>query len=152
VSDRARAMEMKVIAYDPYIKPDIIERMDIEPVSFDELLKKSDYITIHTPGTGETINMINHEAIAKMKNGAMLINCARGGIVNEDALLEALKSGHLSGAALDVFTKEPPGKTELMSLPNLIATPHLGASTKEAQDKVAKDVAEQIIGYLCMAQ
>jgi len=148
VSDRARAMEMKVIAYDPYIKPDIIERMDIEPVSFDELLQRSDYITIHTPGTGETINMINHEAIAKMKNGAMLINCARGGIVNEDDLLEALKSGHLSGAALDVFTKEPPGKTELMSLPNLIATPHLGASTKEAQDKVAKDVAEQIIGYL----
>jgi len=148
VSDRARAMEMKVIAYDPYIKPDIIERMDIEPVSFDELLQRSDYITIHTPSTEETINMINNEAIAKMKNGAMIINCARGGIVNEDALLEALKSGHLSGAALDVFSKEPPGKTELMSLPNFIATPHLGASTKEAQDKVAKDVAEQIIGYL----
>jgi len=148
VSERAKAMEMKVIAYDPYIKPDIIERMDIEPVSFDELLQRSDYITIHTPSTGETINLINHKAIAKMKNGAMLINCARGGIINEDDLLEALKSGHLSGAALDVFSEEPPGKTELMSLPNLIATPHLGASTKEAQDKVAKDVAEQIIGYL----
>jgi len=148
VAERAKAMEMKVIAYDPYIKADIIERMDIEPVSFDELLEKSDYITIHTPSTGETINMINNEAIAKMKNGAMVINCARGGIVNEDDLLEALKSGHLSGAALDVFSEEPPGKTELMSLPNLIATPHLGASTKEAQDKVAKDVAEEIIGYL----
>jgi len=148
VAERAKGMEMKVIAYDPYIKPDIIERMDIEPVSFDELLQRSDYITIHTPGTGETINMINNKAIAKMKNGAMLINCARGGIVNEDDLLEALKSGHLSGAALDVFIKEPPGKTELMCMPNLIATPHLGASTKEAQDKVAKDVAEQIIGYL----
>ena len=148
VAERAKGMEMKVIAYDPYIKPDIIERMDIEPVSFDELLQRSDYITIHTPGTGETINMINNKAIAKMKKGAMLINCARGGIVNEDDLLEALKSGHLSGAALDVFIKEPPGKTELMCMPNLIATPHLGASTKEAQDKVAKDVAEQIIGYL----
>jgi D-3-phosphoglycerate dehydrogenase len=148
VADRAKAMEMKVIAYDPYIKPDIIERMDIEPVSFDELLQRSDYITIHTPSTGETINMINHDALAKMKNGAMLINCARGGIVNEDDLLEALKSGHLSGAALDVFIKEPPGTTELMRMPNLIATPHLGASTKEAQDKVAKDVAEQVIAYL----
>ena len=148
VAERAKAMEMKVIAYDPYIKPDIIERMDIEPVSFDELLQRSDYITIHTPSTGETINMINNKAIAKMKNGAMLINCARGGIINEDDLLEALKSGHLSGAALDVFIKEPPGTTELMRMPNLIATPHLGASTKEAQDKVAIDVAEQIIGYL----
>jgi len=148
VAERAKAMEMKVIAYDPYIKPDIIERMDIEPVSFDELLQRSDYITIHTPSTGETVNMINNKTIAKMKNGAMLINCARGDIVNEDDLCEALKSGHLSGAALDVFCKEPPGKTELMCLPNLIATPHLGASTKEAQDKVAKEVAEQVIGYL----
>jgi len=148
VAERAKGMEMKVIAYDPHIKPDIIERMDIEPVSFDELLQRSDYITIHTPSTEETINMINKEAIGKMKSGAMLINCARGGIVNEDDLYEALKSGHLSGAALDVFSKEPPGKTKLLSLHNLICTPHLGASTKEAQDKVAKDVAEQIVAYL----
>ena len=148
VAERAKGMEMKVITYDPYIKPDIIERMDIEPVSFDELLQRSDYITIHTPSTEETINMINREAIGKMKSGAMLINCARGGIVNEDDLFEALKSGHLSGAALDVFSKEPPGKTKLMGLPNLICTPHLGASTKEAQDKVARDVAEQIVAYL----
>ncbi len=148
VAEMAKGLNMKVIAYDPYIKPVIIERMDVEPVSFDELLQRSDYITIHTPRTDETINMINRETIAKMKSGAMLINCARGGIVNEDDLFEALESGHLSGAALDVFGKEPPGKIKLMTLPNFICTPHLGASTKEAQDKVAKDVAEQIVAYL----
>ena len=148
VAEMAKGFKMKVIAYDPYIKPDIIERMDVEPVSFDELLQRSDYITVHTPSTDETINMINKETIAKMKSGAMLINCARGGIINEDDLFEALKSGHLSGAALDVFSKEPPGKIKLMTLPNFICTPHLGASTKEAQDKVSKDVAKQIVAYL----
>lgn len=148
VAERAKGMKMKVIAYDPYIKPDKIEGLDMEPVSFDELLQRSDYITIHTPKTDETINMINRETIARMKKGAMLINCARGDIVNEDDLYDALKSDHLSGAALDVFSKEPPGKIKLMSLPNFICTPHLGASTKEAQDKVAKDVAEQIVAYL----
>jgi len=148
VAERAKGMKMKVIAYDPYIKPDTIEGLDIGPVSFDELLQRSDYITIHTPKTDDTINMINRETIARMKRGAMLINCARGDIVNEDDLFEALKSYHLSGAALDVFSKEPPGKIKLMSLPNFICTPHLGASTKEAQDKVAKDVAEQIVAYL----
>ena len=148
VAEMAKGLNMKVIAYDPYIKPVIIERMDVEPVSFDELLQRSDYITIHTPSTDETINMINRETIAKMKSRAMLINCARGGIVNEDDLFEALESGHLSGAALDVFSKEPPGKIKLMTLPNFICTPHLGASTKEAQDKVAKGVAEQIVAYL----
>jgi len=148
VAERAKGMKMKVIAYDPYIKPDTIEGLDIEPVSFDELLQRSDYITIHTPKTDDTINMINSETIARMKRGAMLINCARGDIVNEDDLYDALKSDHLSGAALDVFSKEPPGKIKLMSLPNFICTPHLGASTKEAQDKVAKDVAEQIVAYL----
>ena len=148
VAERAKAMEMKVIAYDPYIKPDVIEGMDIEPVSFDELLQRADYITIHTPSTTETVNMINHDTLARMKHGAMLINCARGGIVNEDDLYDALHSGHLSGAALDVFKKEPPGTIKLMRLPTFICTPHLGASTKEAQDKVAKDVAEQVIAYL----
>jgi len=148
VAERAKGMKMKVIAYDPYIKPDTIERLDVEPISFDELLQRSDYITIHAPRTDETANMINRETIARMKRGAMLINCARGGIVNENDLYDALESGHLSGAALDVFSKEPPGKTKLMSLPNFICTPHLGASTKEAQDKVATDVAKQIVAYL----
>ena len=139
---------MKVIVYDPYIKPETIERLDLEPVSFHELLRRADYVTIHTPKTDETINLINTETIAKMKKGGMVINCARGGIVNEDDLCKALKSGHLGGAAFDVFSTEPVGKIELMALPNFICTPHLGASTMEAQDNVAKDVAEQIVAYL----
>ncbi len=148
VADRAKGIKMKVIVHDPYIKPDTVERLDFEPVSFEELLKRADYITIHTPKTDETVNMINRETIAKMKKGAMVINCARGGIVNENDLYEALKSGHLGGAALDVFETEPPGKIDLMGLSNFVCTPHLGASTAEAQDNVAKDVAEQIVAYL----
>ena len=148
VADRAKGMKMKVIVYDPYIKPQTIEGLDCEPVSLDELLQRADYITIHTPRTDETADMINGKTIAQMKKGAMLINCARGGIVNEEDLYEALKSGHLAGAAMDVFAHEPPGKIELMDLDNFICTPHLGASTTEAQDNVAKDVAEQIVAYL----
>jgi len=148
VADRAKGMKMAVIVYDPYIKPEIVAQLDLEPVSLDELLQRSDYISIHTPRTDETDNMINKGTLAKMKKGAMLINCARGGIVNEDDLHDALQSGHLGGAALDVFGTEPPGEIKLMSLSNFICTPHLGASTKEAQDKVAKDVAEQLVAYL----
>lgn len=148
VADRAKGMKMKVIVYDPYIKPDIVEKLDLEPVSLDELFKRADYITIHTPKTDETANLINKDSIAKIKKGAMLINCARGGIVNEDDLYDALESGHLAGAALDVFITEPPGEIKLMSLPNFICTPHLGASTREAQVNVAVDVAEQIVDYL----
>jgi D-3-phosphoglycerate dehydrogenase / 2-oxoglutarate reductase len=148
VAERAKGLKMNVIAYDPFIKPEVIEGLDLEPVSFEELLKRSDYITIHTPSTDDTINMINKETISKMKRGALLINCARGDIVNEDDLYEALESGYLKGAAIDVFRKEPPGKTKLMNLPNFICTPHLGASTKEAQDRVAEEVAKQIVSYL----
>ncbi len=148
VADRAKGLKMKVIVFDPYIKPDAIETLGLEPVSFEELLQRADYITIHTPKTDETSNIINKDTIAKLKKGTMLINCARGGIMNEDDICEALKSGHLGGAAFDVFDTEPPGKNELMDMPNFICTPHLGASTKEAQDNVAQDVAEQIIEYL----
>jgi D-3-phosphoglycerate dehydrogenase len=148
VADRAKGLKMKVIIYDPYIKPETIEELDVESVSLDELLKRSDYVTIHTPKTDETKNLINKETLAKMKKGAMLINCARGDIVNEDDLYEALKSGHLWGAAIDVFSTEPPGKNKLLELNNFICTPHLGASTSEAQDNVARDVAEQIVAYL----
>ncbi len=147
VADRAKGLKMKVIIYDPYIKPETIEELDVESVSLDELLKRSDYVTIHTPKTDETTNLINKETLAKMKKGAMLINCARGGIVNEDDLYEALKSGHLWGAAIDVFSTEPPGKNKLLELNNFICTPHLGASTSEAQVNVARDVAEQIVTY-----
>ncbi len=148
VADRVKGLKMKVIVYDPYIKPEAIERLDLEPVSLDELLRRADYVTVHTPKTEETTNLINKESISKMRKGTMVINCARGGIVNEDDVCEALKSGYLGGAAFDVFSTEPPGKIELMSLPNFICTPHLGASTKEAQDNVAKDVAAQIVAYL----
>ncbi|MBN1830861.1 MAG: phosphoglycerate dehydrogenase [Deltaproteobacteria bacterium] len=148
VADRARGMKMKVIAYDPYLRPETLDELDVVPVSFEELLKRADYVSIHTPRTDETTNLINKEILTNMKKGAMLVNCARGGIVNEDDLYEALKSGHLGGAALDVFASEPPGHMKLMDLPNFICTPHLGASTREAQDNVAKDVAEQIVAYL----
>jgi len=148
VADRAKGMKMKVIAYDPYLRPETLDELDVEPVSFEELQERSDYISIHTPRTDETVNLINKETMANMKKGAMLVNCARGGIVNEDDLYEALKSGHLGGAALDVFVTEPPGHMKLTGLPNFVCTPHLGASTREAQDNVAMDVAEQIVAYL----
>ncbi|MBW2608826.1 MAG: phosphoglycerate dehydrogenase [Deltaproteobacteria bacterium] len=148
VAERAKGMKMKVIVHDPYIKPETLEKKDLEPVSFEELLERSDYITIHTPKTDETANMINRDTIARMKKGAMVINCARGGMANEDDLYDALESGHLGGVALDVFSTEPPGDIRLMSHPNFICTPHLGASTREAQVNVARDVAEQIVAYL----
>jgi D-3-phosphoglycerate dehydrogenase len=148
VADRAKGMKMKVIAYDPYLRPETLDELDVEPVSFEELLERSDYVSIHTPRTDETTNLINKKTMAHMKKGAMLVNCARGGIVNEDDLYEALKSGHLGGAALDVFGTEPPEHMKLMDLPNFVCTPHLGASTREAQDNVARDIAEQIVAYL----
>ena len=148
VADRAKGMKMKVIVYDPYIKPESIEKLDLEPVSFEELLARADYLTVHTPKTDETAGMIDKRSISKMKKGAIVINCARGGIVNEDDLYDALESGHLAAAAMDVFVNEPPGDIKLMGLPNFICTPHLGASTTEAQDNVAIDVAEQIVAYL----
>ncbi|MBW2096838.1 MAG: phosphoglycerate dehydrogenase [Deltaproteobacteria bacterium] len=148
VADRAKGLKMKVIVFDPYIKPEAIEKLDLEPVSFEELLSRADYLTVHTPKTEETTNLIDRDAIARMKKGAYVINCARGGIVNEDDVYEALASGHLGGAAFDVFTSEPPGNMKLMELDNFICTPHLGASTREAQDNVARDVAEQIVAYL----
>jgi D-3-phosphoglycerate dehydrogenase len=148
VAERAKGMKMHVIVYDPYLKPAAVERLDMEPVSFDDLLARADVITVHTPKTDETTNLIDHDAVAKMKKGAMIVNCARGGIVNEDAVHDALVSGQLSGAAFDVFGTEPPGRIPLMELPNFICTPHLGASTTEAQDNVAKDVADQIVAYL----
>jgi D-3-phosphoglycerate dehydrogenase len=149
VADRAKGLRMKVIVYDPFIKPETMERLDLEPVSFEELLQRSDVITIHTPKTDETTHLMDRRALSKMKRDAILINCARGGIVNEADLFAALKAGELGGAALDVFEKEPPGEDHaLMQLPNVICTPHLGASTTEAQDNVAKDVAEQVVAYL----
>lgn len=148
VADRAQGLKMKTVVYDPYLDPDVARKAGLTPVDFDELLTSSDYITIHTPVTEETRNLVNKDAFNRMKKEAFLINCARGGIVDQDDLYDALVDGPLAGAALDVFATEPPGKIKLMDLPNFICTPHLGASTREAQINVAVDVANQMIDYL----
>jgi D-3-phosphoglycerate dehydrogenase len=148
VADRARGMKMHIIAYDPYIPAESIEKMGVEPVSLDGLLARSDCITVHTPMTPETRNLLNAECFAKMKRGTLLVNCARGGIVNEHDLYQALQEGVIAGAALDVFVKEPPEDNPLLDLDNVIATPHLGASTDEAQENVAVAVTNQIVDYL----
>jgi D-3-phosphoglycerate dehydrogenase len=148
VADRASGLKMKVIVYDPHVTPDQIQKHGYESVTLSELYKRADYITVHVPKIKETIGLLNKSAFDQMKKGVMIINCARGGIVNESDLYDALKSGHVAGAALDVFETEPPGKSPLILLENVICTPHLGASTKEAQSNVASDVADQIIDYL----
>ncbi|HOV86197.1 MAG TPA: phosphoglycerate dehydrogenase [Syntrophobacteraceae bacterium] len=148
VADRALGLKMKVIAYDPYISAEVIHKMGIEGVSLDELLARSDYITIHTPMTPETRGILNEEAFKKMKKGVFVLNCARGGVVDEEALYEAIRSGIVAGAALDVFTKEPPTDNPLLTLDQVVVTPHLGASTEEAQENVAMAVADQIMDYL----
>lgn len=148
VAKKAQGLEMVVIAYDPFLSDDRAKALGIEKVSLDELFSRSDFITIHTPLTPETKNLINSETIGKMKNSVRIINCARGGIINEKDLYEALKSGKVAGAALDVFEKEPPEDFSLIGLDNVICTPHLGAATEEAQENVAIAVAEQIADYL----
>ena len=148
VADRAMGLKMKVIGCDPYQSHTTLEALGIRPVSFEQILTSADYISIHTPKTPETTDLFNKQTLSRMKQGSMLINCARGGIVNEQDLYDALKSNHLGGAALDVFATEPPGKIGLMELDNFICSSHLGASTHEAQDNVARDVANQIVQYL----
>jgi D-3-phosphoglycerate dehydrogenase len=148
VADRAKGLKMNVIAYDPYINSEVINKMGIEAVSLDDLLAKSDYITVHTPITQETRDLINTNTLEKVKQGVIIINCARGGIVNEEALAEAIRSGVVAGAALDVFSKEPPVGSPLLELDQVVVTPHLGASTSEAQENVATAVADQLIDYL----
>ncbi len=148
VADRARGLKMQVIVYDPFVTPEQIEKSGFESVTLDQLYQRSDYITVHVPKLKDTIGMINKDAFDRMKDGVMIVNCARGGIVDESALYEAMKSGKVAGAALDVFEQEPPGQIPLFELANLICTPHLGASTQEAQTKVAVDVAGQIINCL----
>lgn len=148
VADRAQGLHMNVIAYDPFLSPEVVTKLGVEMVSLDELLARSDFITVHTPKTKETVNLIDAKAFQKMKQGVYIVNCARGGIVNEKALHDALLSGKVAGAALDVFEKEPPGDNPLLSLEQVICTPHLGASTEEAQVNVAVAVAEQIVDFL----
>ena len=145
-AERGVGLKMNVIGYDPFPPKQL--PAGVKLVSLDEVITKSDFITLHIPLTNDTKGLFGTATLAKMKKGACLINCARGGIVDEDAVLEALKSGQLAGAALDVFAKEPPDPSELFKHENLIAMPHLGASTKEAQEKVAIELAEVFVGFL----
>jgi D-3-phosphoglycerate dehydrogenase len=148
VAQLADALHMDVVGYDPLIPPAEIERRSARPVSQDELLRLSDYISLHVPLTEETHGMIGAEALASMKTGVYLICAARGGVVDEAALLAELDSGHVAGAALDVFSQEPPGASPLIRHPNLIATPHLGAQTTEAQTRAATDIADEVLAAL----
>lgn len=145
VASRAQGFGMRVVAFDPYLTREAAAKMKIELVTLDELLSLADFITVHTPMTPETKNIINKDAFAKMKNGVRIINCARGGLVNETDLYDAIKSGKVAGAALDVFVQEPiPTDHPLLSLDQVVCTPHLGASTAEAQVNVAVAIAEQL--------
>ncbi len=149
VASRAQGLKMKVISYDPFISDELAEKLGITLVTLDELFAQSDFLSIHVPLTNDTKNIVNAEAIAKMKAGISLINCARGGIVDEAAVAEAVESGKIAGAAFDVFSSEPPeADNPLLGLDGVILTPHLGASTHEAQENVAVAVADQIADYL----
>jgi len=148
VARRARGLEMKVVAYDPFVTPAAARELEVELLPLDEVLRQSDVVSLHTSLSGSTEKMIDAAAIAKMKKGARLINCARGELIDEPALAEALKSGHLAGAAVDTFATEPPKNSPLIGLPNLIATPHIAGSTAEAQEEVGTAIAQQVRDYL----
>lgn len=148
VAQRAAALGMNIIGYDPLISSEEIERRSARPVSRDELLAESDFISLHVPLTEDTRGMIGADAMAQMKPGVRLVCAARGGVVDEAALLTALESGHVAGAALDVFAQEPPGNAPLLKHPLLIATPHLGAQTVEAQIRAATDIADEVLAAL----
>ena len=148
VCDRALGLRMKVVAYDPFLSEERAQKMGVQKVELDELLARADFITLHAPLTDKTRNILSAEAIARTKPGVRIINCARGGLVDEGALAEALRAGHVAGAAFDVFEVEPATQSPLFGLPNVVCTPHLGASTLEAQENVALQVAEQMADYL----
>lgn len=148
VANRALGLTMEVMAYDPFISQEAAEKMGITLAPLDEVLRKADFVSVHTPLTDETRGLINAASFAKMKDGVFVINCARGGIIDEDDLYDALASGKVAGAALDVFIEEPTKNTKLLSLDTVICTPHLGASTDEAQRNVAIAIAHQIVDCL----
>ena len=148
VASRALGLKMKVVAFDPFLTPERAVEMGVEKADLDTLLAKADFITLHTPLTDQTRNILSKENLAKTKKGVRIINCARGGLIDEAALKEAMDSGHVAGAALDVFVTEPAKESPLFGTPNFICTPHLGASTDEAQVNVALQVAEQLSDYL----
>ena len=148
VAARAKGQRMNVIAYDPFLTPEKAEKMGVKAGTIEEVIKAADFITVHTPLLKETRHLINKEAFAKMKDGVQIVNCARGGIIDEQALYDAIVSGKVAGAALDVFEEEPFLDHKLLTLPQVIATPHLGASTVEAQEIVAVDVSHDVVSFL----
>jgi D-3-phosphoglycerate dehydrogenase len=148
VADRALGLRMKVVAYDPFLSPERAADLGVEKVDLDELLRRADFITLHAPLTEKTKSILDAKALARARKGVRVINCARGGLVDEAALRAALDSGHVAGAAFDVFTTEPATENPLFGHPNVICTPHLGAATNEAQENVALQVAEQMSDYL----
>src|SRR5207253_5222742 len=150
VADRAHGLKMKVVAYDPFLSPERAVELGVDKVDLDELLTRADFITLHTPLTDQTRNILSREALAKTKPGVRIVNCARGGLIDEAALKEALDNGHVAGAALDVFESEPAKESPLFGTPGFISTPHLGASTSEAQVNVAIQVAEQMSDFLLL--
>jgi D-3-phosphoglycerate dehydrogenase len=150
VADRAHGLKMKVIAYDPFLSPERAVELGVDKVELDELLGRADFITLHTPLTDQTRGILSREALAKTRQGVRIVNCARGGLIDETALKDALDSGHVAGAALDVFEAEPAKDNPLFGTPGLICTPHLGASTTEAQVNVAIQIAEQMSDYLLL--
>ncbi len=148
VIDRALGLKMKVIGYDPFLSPERADALGVEKVELDDLLARADFITLHVPLTDQTRGILSAENLAKTKKGVRIINCARGGLVDEEALAELLKSGHVAGAGFDVYSVEPAKENALFGLPNVVCTPHLGAATTEAQENVAIQVAEQMSDYL----
>ncbi|WP_395685682.1 phosphoglycerate dehydrogenase [Aestuariivirga sp.] len=148
VADRALGLRMRVIAFDPFLSPERAVEIGVEKVELDDIFRRSDFITLHTPLTEKTRNIIDARALSMCRKGVRIINCARGGLVSEDALHDALRSGHVAGAALDVFEVEPATSHPLFELETVVCTPHLGASTGEAQENVALQVAEQMADYL----
>lgn len=148
VANRAQGLKMRVVTYDPYLSAEKAKEMHVEKVDFDEVLARSDFITLHTPLTDQTRNILNKNTLAMTKKGVRIINCARGGLIDETALKDAIEAGHVAGAALDVFETEPAKENILFGMEDVICTPHLGASTTEAQENVAIQVAEQMADYL----
>lgn len=148
VAERARAFGMRIVAYDPLRPTEDVCKSGCEPLTLDDLLVQSDFISLHTPLNAQTRAMLSTDQFAKMKDGVYLIDAARGGVVDEDALLAALESGKVAGAALDVFAAEPPGPTALVNHPHVIATPHIGAQTAEAQQRAAHDIATEVLRAL----
>ena len=148
VARRAASFNMQLLGYDPFVSPDYARNLGVELTSLDELFQQSDFITVHTPLTDSTRGLIGQREMEMMKPGVRLINVGRGGLIDEEALLQALEDGHVAGAALDVFVQEPPGESLLVQHPNVIATPHLGASTAEAQQEVAREVVQEVLSIL----